>query len=125
MKFFTIVIFSFFLSTAPAIAVDKKRILTAEQWAVPRSAEALIAMPAIRQTINEMQAFPDNRLLIKHPGGDEGSLWVSELRSWLVSLGVSSQTIELVPGSEQNHIELSVIRAAMNTSNAVSDSSGR
>ena len=124
MKFSVIFFLSFIFSTATGFAADNKRVLTAEQWSVPRSAESLIAMPALRQTIHEMQAFPDNRLQIKHPSGDEGILWVSELRSWLVSLGISSESIELVPGSENNHIELSVIQASFDN-NVSSENGGR
>lgn len=124
MKLSVIFFLAYFLISATAFAADDKHILTAEQWAVPRSAETLIAMPVLRQTINAMQAFPGNRLMIKHPSGDEGVLWVSELRSWLVSLGISSEKIELVPGSEQNHIELSVIQAAFNVNESRIDNGG-
>ena len=112
MKLSVFAFLSYFICTAVSQAADNKLVITAEQWAVPRTAETLINMPVLRKTINDMQAFPGNRLLIRHPGGDEGVLWVSELRSWLVSLGISSQSMELVPGSEQNHIELSVIQAS-------------
>jgi hypothetical protein len=97
------------LSIAPAVSADPAYIITAEQWAVPRSAEVLLKMPALRTAIQTMQATPGNRLLIRYPGGDEGALWMSELRSWLISLGVSSQKIESVPGSEVNQIELDII----------------
>jgi hypothetical protein len=110
MKLSIILFSSFMLFVTASQAADNMRIITAEQWAVPRTAETIINMPVLRETINEMQAFPGNRLLIRHPGGDEGVLWVSELRSWLVSLGISSKSMELVPGSDQNHIELSVIQ---------------
>jgi hypothetical protein len=110
MKISTIVFLGYIFLTAVCQAADNIRIITAEQWAVPRSAETVINMPPIRETINQMQAFPGNRLLIRYPGGEEGVLWVSELRSWLVSLGISSQAMELVPGSEINQIELSVIQ---------------
>lgn len=112
MKLSVFAFLVYVLCAAVTQAAENKRVLTAEQWAVPRTAETLINMPVLRETINEMQAFPGNRLLIRHPGGDEGVLWVSELRSWLVSLGISSQSMELIPGSEQNHIELSVIQAS-------------
>lgn len=110
MKFSVFVFLGYILATAVSQSADSTRIITAEQWAVPRSAETIINMPPIREIINHMQTLPGNRLLIRYPGGEEGVLWVSELRSWLVSLGISSQTMELVPGSEQNQIELSVIQ---------------
>lgn len=110
MKYSVFLFLSYLLYSTASQAAENIRVITAEQWSVPRTAETVINIPPIRQTINEMQAFPRNRLLIRYPGGDEGVLWVSELRSWLVSLGISSQSMELVPGSEKNQIELSVIQ---------------
>jgi hypothetical protein len=123
MKLSGLFILSCFLLPACVFAADNKRIITAEQWAVPRSAETLITMPALRDTIHEMQALPGNRLLVRHPSGDEGILWVSELRSWLVSLGISSQSIELIPGTEQNHIELDVIQASFDSNQTINNNS--
>ena len=90
-------------------AAGTKRIISAEQWAVPRSAEVLIKLPALNEIIQEMQALPDSHLLIHYPGGDDGEVWLSELRSWLISLGIASNMIESIPGSEANQIELEVI----------------
>lgn len=101
-------ILSFLLNTSAALA-ESKHIITAEQWAVPRSAEVLINMPALKNAIHNMQSFPGSRLLIRYPGGDEGALWNSEFRSWLISLGISSQMMESIPGSEANQLELEVI----------------
>lgn len=103
--FFLLILFNF----SAALATESKYIITAEQWAVPRSAEVLLSMPALKKAIQHMQSFPGSRLLIRYPGGDEGALWHSELRSWLVSLGLSSGLIESTPGSEANQLELEVI----------------
>lgn len=105
-----------FINTSVVFA-ESRHIITAEQWAVPRSAEVLINMPAVKNAINNMQVLPGSQLLIRYPGGDEGALWLSELRSWLISLGISSQRIESTPGSEANQIELDVISATPGTTN--------
>ena len=64
-------------------ALDTSHILTAEQWAVPRNVETIIQMPALASAMAELQATPGGRLLIRYPGGDAGTLWMTELHSCL------------------------------------------
>jgi len=91
-------------------ALDTSHILTAEQWAVPRNVESIIQMPALAAAMAELQATPGGRLLIRYPGGDAGTLWMNELHSWLVSLGLSTADMERVPGSANSQvIELEVL----------------
>ena len=91
-------------------ALETSHILTAEQWAVPRNVETIIQMPALARAMAELQATPGGRLLIRYPGGDAGSLWLTELHSWLVALGLSSTEMEIVPGSANSQvIELEVL----------------
>lgn len=91
-------------------ALETSHILTAEQWAVPRNVETIIQMPALASAMAELQATPGGRLLIRYPGGDAGTLWMNELHSWLVSLGLSSADMERVPGSANSQvIELEVL----------------
>ncbi len=86
-------------------------VLTAEQWNVPRQANTILAMPALQTAMQAYQAEAGSQLLIKYPGGDEGTLWAHELRGWLISLGVASNTIELIPGAAKtDQLEISVIR---------------
>lgn len=74
-------------------------MLSAQQWSVPRTGEALLEMPALRAAVEAYTAQGEAVLVIRHPGGDEGVLWAHELQSWLVALGIGSAHIELVPGS--------------------------
>ena len=91
-------------------ALETSHILTAEQWAIPRNVETIIQMPALASAMAELQATPGGRLLIRYPGGDAGTLWMNELHSWLVSLGLSSSDMERVPGSANSKvIELEVL----------------
>ena len=93
-------------------ALETSHILTAEQWAVPRNVETIIQMPALASAMAELQATREGRLLIRYPGGDAGTLWMNELHSWLVSLGVSSTDMERVPGSANSQvIELEILPA--------------
>ena len=84
-------------------------ILKASEWNVPRTTESILAMPALRQTVQAYNKNPTARIQIHYPGGDEGTLWATELRSWLISLGIASQHIELLPGSrDPGQVELQV-----------------
>lgn len=97
----------------PAAAADSPLILTAGEWAVPRSGAGVLGMKAVAQAMRQLDARSGSRLVIRYPGGDEGSLWASELQAWLVSLGLASQRIERVPGSgSRQRIELSVLTPA-------------
>jgi len=84
-------------------------ILSEQQWAVPRTAESILAMAAIHQV---MMVLSDNKnitLRIGYPGGEVGILWASDLKGWLVSLGLSSVNIKLQAGSLHAYgLELSV-----------------
>lgn len=104
------------VTTMPVVAASQTHHLTSEQWAVPRSAETIINMPALTAAMNDLRTNPGGRLLIRYPGGDAGTLWMNELRSWLVSLGVPSTKIETVPGSANGQvIELEVLPPISNT----------
>ena len=88
-------------------------ILKFSEWNIPRTSETILAMPALSQTVQAYNKHPKARIQIRYPGGDEGTLWAAELRSWLVALGIASQHIELLPGSRApGQLELQVIRPA-------------
>lgn len=94
-----------------SVAEEISHVLTAQQWNVPRQASSILSMPALQSAMQEYQATEGNQLLIRYPGGDEGTLWAHELRGWLISLGVASKNIELIPGSvKTNQLEITVIQ---------------
>lgn len=86
-----------FFTTLSAVA--EPELLHANDWLLPKKASAILNMPAIHKSMIKIQNNPDSILSLKYPGGDEGTLWVTELRSWLVTLGLSSSRIRLVQGS--------------------------
>jgi hypothetical protein len=97
--------------SATVYAGEKNYILTAQQWNIPRTASSILGMPVLQNVMQEFQASNNNQLLIKYPGGDEGTLWAYELRGWLISLGVASEHIELIPGSAStDQLEISVTK---------------
>ncbi len=101
------------LGCAPALlqAETNRFPLTYEAWSVPRRAETLIAMPALSGAVRALRDAPGSRLILRYPGGDAGTLWVNELESWLVALGVPRERLEKTPGSpDPQRIELEVSR---------------
>ncbi len=106
-KYITSIVFMFFVTNSFAADVE---LLHANEWSVPKQTTTLLAMPAIHKSMQKLQKNVNSVLKIKYPGGDEGTLWVNELRSWLVALGLSSKRIDLIPGSAiSTTIELEVI----------------
>ena len=75
--------------------------LSADQWARPRSGAVIPEFSTIRSAVNYWSKGPDTLLVIQHPGEDSGELWAAELRDWLISLGVPSDYIRLVAGTQE------------------------
>ncbi len=97
----------FFVTSAFAADIE---LLHANEWSVPKQATTILTMPAIHKSMKKLQTDVNSVLKIKYPGGDEGTLWASELRSWLIALGLSSRRIKLVQGSAiSTTIELEVL----------------
>lgn len=108
-KIINIALLSLSLLTNAAFAANSE-LLHASEWSVPKKATTLLAMPAINKVMKKLQKNVNSSLKIKYPGGDEGTLWANELRSWLIALGLSSKRIELIPGSAVSTIiELDVL----------------
>lgn len=106
-KFIIAIVMLVFVTNAFSADVE---LLHANEWSVPKQTVTLLVMPAISKSMRKLQNNTNSMLKIKYPGGDEGTLWVNELRSWLVALGLSSNRIELVQGSAiSTTIELEVL----------------
>ena len=106
----TLILYGFLLIISASSFADNVELLHANEWSVPKQTATLLAMPAISKSMQKLQNNEHSILKIKYPGGDEGTLWANELRSWLVALGLSSKRIELVPGSAiSTTIELEVL----------------
>lgn len=69
--------------------------LAPELWDRPRSAQSVMAQPAVRQAVAALQSRSDSRLLIVHGARPEAQLQAEELRAWLVALAVESSRMQL------------------------------
>lgn len=106
-KSFIATVMLIFVTNAFAADVE---LLHANEWSVPKQTVTVLAMPAINKSMRKLQNDTNSMLKIKYPGGDEGTLWANELRSWLVALGLSSNRIDLIQGSAiSTTIELEIL----------------
>ena len=107
-QFVMIVLYS--LNTAIAAPVEAE--LQAEQWELSRNGERLLGIGGIAKVVEEWSTDDRQQIELQYPGGEEGELWVYQLRDWLVALGIPSGNLVAVPGSGQGDvIRLRVIRA--------------
>lgn len=100
------------LSTALSAADLETRRVTAAEWAVPRDGAAMVRMPALAAVVHRLLQEPEGAVEIRYPGGDPGVLWAKELEAWMVALGISSEQIELVPGSDEDGVIELLVRPA-------------
>ena len=73
--------------------------LHAEQWELARSGETILSLPVLKRLTNAWLSDKQKMIEIQYPGGEDGEFWVHELTDWLVSLGIPSDHIVIVPGS--------------------------
>lgn len=66
-----------------------------ELWDRPRSAQAVMAQPAVRQAVLALQSRSDARLWIVHGQRQDAMLQAEELRAWLVALAVEGTRLRL------------------------------
>lgn len=86
--------------------------LHAEQWDLARHGEKILHLPEVRALVNAWAVSEQQLIELRYPGGEEGELWVQELMDWLISLGIPSQYIVVVPGSgEADVIKFQIIKA--------------
>ena len=94
----------------PAGAEEKLWALSADTWAQPRDGRSVAQMAPLPDVVAAWSTQPDQRLVVRYPGGEEGLLWAHELRSWLTALGIPGEDQELVAGSHQaDRIELELV----------------
>ena len=74
--------------------------LSADEWARPRTGIVIPQLAAVRSAVSYWGKGADKAMIIRYPGEDTGELWAAELRDWLISLGVPSDYIRLVAGTQ-------------------------
>ncbi len=90
------------LALALPVQANSLRIfnVSADDWSRPRNGAVIAEFDSLRAAVSYWQKGVDHGILIRYPGEDSGEIWATELRDWLVSLGVPNDYIELVSGSQ-------------------------
>lgn len=91
------------ISVASPVWASEVVQVTADQWARPRHGEWVVQLAPLKQILDTLEREP-GVIMVRYPGGEEGTLWAQEIAAWLVSLGVSSEHIEHVPGSVREDV---------------------
>lgn len=102
-----------FFFAASSVQAQSARIFTlsADEWAQPRSGQVVATFNSVKGAVEYWEQTLDSVLLIRYPGEDSGELWASELKDWLVSLGVPNDYIMLASGLDTlDEIEIIVAK---------------
>ena len=78
---------------------DRQWILTEEQWDLVKQGEQLLTMSVMQQAVDAWSLQQGQAIELRYPGGEEGELWVQELKDWLISLAIPSKYLFSVAGS--------------------------
>lgn len=79
-----------------------------ELWDRPRSAQAVMAQPAVQQAVAAYQARAAARIWIIHGPRQEAQLQAEELRAWLAALAVDSTRVQLRADAETAGLRIEV-----------------
>ena len=89
-------------------------ILYSAEWNIPRTTQSITSMPAVKQAVRAYEETPLATIQLRYAGGDEGTLWATELRSWLVALGIAAAHIDMLPGARNtDQLELRVVSSPL------------
>lgn len=98
-------LFVFALLLSVRVSAENINIeLHAETWDMPRHGEALLKVPELSEFMKHWMKNPQQKIELRYPGGEEGELWVEELKDWFVALGVPVNLIQVFPGSNAEDI---------------------
>jgi hypothetical protein len=73
--------------------------LPVRDWAIPVRTETVMQNRSLAEFLHVFDRRPNNRLLIRHAGGEAETVRAEALRDVLVALGLPSGFIRLVPAS--------------------------
>ena len=97
------------LCAATPSRADTECSVSAEEWSRPRSAAMVLALAGVRDCVRAWQAEPARRIALLHVANEEGALWATELRDWLVALGIPAAQLDLrAVGSDPQRLLLRV-----------------
>ena len=83
----------------PQESKHRQWMLMEEQWDLVKQGEQLLTMPMMQQVVVAWSLQQGQAIELRYPGGEEGELWVEELKDWLISLAIPSKYLFSVAGS--------------------------
>lgn len=95
--------------TAAGATAAQSFTVPQELWDRPRTADAVLKTPALRQAMAAYLAQDGGRIVIHYGPGQEAHLDAEELRSWLIALAVEGGQVSLngdLSGRESLKIEV-------------------
>ena len=93
----------------PAVPLPAAEIAP-ELWDRPRSAQAVMAAPAVRQAVAAFQQDDKARIVIVHGMRPESQAQAEELRAWLVALAIDGRRVQLRADQAATAVGLEIIR---------------
>lgn len=101
------------VTAAASCESSSAELITAEDWSHPRNGVFVARLPAVAAAVDQMTVRPNRKLLIRYPDGEAGVRWAQELRAWLVAMGISSNRIDIAPGSAPSSISDDALELAV------------
>ena len=90
---------------------DQQWKLTEEQWDLVKQGEQVLDLAVLKQPLDAWSSQSNVAVELRYPGGEEGELWVEELKDWLISLAIPSKYLFAVAGSgEADVIIIKIVR---------------
>lgn len=90
-------------------ATVSEEVVDRTAWEPPATIEEAAARPALHRTVAAFLGDASRWVRIAHAGGARGSAWASDIRAWLIALGIPGSRIQIDPGmAERAHLRLAI-----------------
>jgi len=87
------------VNTAVGAVTQHNEILNHSEWPEYVNGTNIAALPQINQILSRFEEDEKISIEIRYPSGDSGRQWAESLGQWLVTFGVPTRYLELLPGS--------------------------
>ncbi len=77
-----------------------EQVITREEWPLHPNSIEIGTLSQVREILAGFDEKMGFHIVVRYPGGLEGSRWADELLAWFVSHGVPSAYLRKEPGTE-------------------------
>jgi len=85
--------------TSAAQSNEKNIKISTSTWGHPKNAKEVLKIRPLASVMRKLINRPQAKLNILYHGDDKGTDWATNIRGWLISLGLKSDRIILSPES--------------------------